>query len=74
MLLNTHNIKPSIIQLRVQPIIIEQDSEWIISIIMQKEAELINGAILNIDAKKPGFIYYLFNPKSPDIITMNFSK
>jgi len=48
----THNLKPSIVQLRTQRINVEQDSEWIISAIKQNAEELNKGAILSVDTKK----------------------
>ena len=47
-----NNLKPSIIQLRMQTISVEQHGEWIASAIMQNAGELENGAVLTIDAKK----------------------
>ena len=47
-----HRQKPSIVQLRVQRIRIEQDGEWIVAAIVQNAEELENGAILSVDTKK----------------------
>jgi predicted nuclease of predicted toxin-antitoxin system len=49
---NTHDLKPSVIQLRARRVSIKQDGEWIASAIMQNEKELEKGAILSIDLKK----------------------
>jgi len=48
----THNLKPSIVQLRAQRINIEKDGERIVSAIIQHEEKLGKGAILSIDLKK----------------------
>ena len=48
----THELKPSIVQVRASVLHAEQTIDLIVSALLQNEEELKRGAILSIDAKK----------------------
>ena len=48
----THDLKPSVVQIRIQDIQIEQFVELITLALQQNEIELTKGAIMTIDAQK----------------------